>query len=73
LKQCRPQAIAGALQHSTISDAEDDDLEVAALAENLRQPVLQPLLEDGDQAGAETAPQTWPMPPTTAMNRYSMP
>ena len=38
-----------------------------------RQPVLQPLVEQGHQPAPITAPHTWPAPPTTAMKRYSMP
>ena len=47
-----PQPAAGALEDDDHGDAEDDDFEIAALAEELRQPVPQPLLEDGDEPGA---------------------
>ena len=49
----RPQPVARALQDQHHGDAEDDDLEIAALPEYLRQQILQPLLEDGDQPGPE--------------------
>jgi hypothetical protein len=70
----RPQAIARALQHEHHQHAEDHDLEVAALLPSSLGSQSCSHLEDGDHAGApRTAPQTWPTPPTTAMNRYSMP
>ena len=59
---------------STSSDAEDDDLVVAAGADQLRQQHLQLVLQELDRRRRRaSAPQTWPTPPSTAMNRYSMP
>ena len=52
-REQRPQAVAGVLQAEDDQRAEDDGLEVASLAEQLRQQVLQPLLEHGDQGRAD--------------------
>ncbi len=53
-----PQAFCKALQHQHHQQAEDDDLEVAAGAQQGRQYVLQLLLDQGDQRGAQhRAPQ----------------
>ena len=56
--QRRPQALGEALQHEQHQEAEDDHLEIAAGAQQLRQQVLQLLLEQRDQGRAEhRAPQ----------------
>ena len=55
------------MQHEDHDQPEDDHLEIAGLAEQLRQQVLQPLLEDGDQAGAK---QGAPHVPDTADHRH---
>jgi hypothetical protein len=52
LLEDRPQALAGAVQHQHHQQAEHDHLEVAAGAQQAGQPVLQPLLEHGDDARA---------------------
>ncbi|MCY1525718.1 hypothetical protein D9M68_607070 [compost metagenome] len=50
--QHRPQAAAGAMQQQHHAEAEDDNLEVARLAQQPRHPVLQPLLEHREYARA---------------------
>ncbi|KAG0937970.1 hypothetical protein G6F31_015523 [Rhizopus arrhizus] len=51
-RQHRPQAAACTVQQQHHAKTEDDDLEVAGLAQQLGHPVLQPLLEHGEHARA---------------------
>jgi hypothetical protein len=56
--QRRPEPLGKALQHEQHQEAEDDHLEIAAGAQQLRQQVLQLLLDQRDQGRAEhRAPQ----------------
>ena len=62
------------LQQEHQQDAEHDDLKLTRFAQQLGQQVLQPCLQQHVTSVApSTAPQTLTAPPTTAMNRYSMP
>ena len=54
-----PDSLARTLQQQHHQHAEDDDLEIAGAAENVRQQILQPLLEQRDQRRTDhRAPDT---------------
>ena len=69
----RPDAVARALQQQTIRMPNTTISKLPLLPSSVGQDVLQHLLRSVISVAPTTAPHTLPAPPTTAMNRYSMP